>query len=122
MARINEHTDLSYIVEVMEVENALKGKRFSITGHLGRTRKEFVEIIQQAGGYFDKGPSYSTDYLITNNDWNANSTVRKGASRKLLKAQREGVKIITEAQFYEMITAHGETCADGGTDGMGFLG
>jgi len=112
MARINEHTDLASIIEVMEVQNALKGRRFSITGHLGRPRKEIVAIIKQAGGYFDKAPNYNTTYLITNLDWNEGSTVCKGASNKLLKARELGVKIISEAKFYEMICEYGETCGD----------
>ncbi len=112
MARISHLTDMATIVEVMEVQNALKSKRFSITGHLGRPRKEIVAIIEQAGGIFDKSPIWGTHYLITNNDWNKGSTIRKGASRKLLKAQENGIKIISEQVFYDMICEHGETCVD----------
>ena len=112
MARINEMTDLATIIEVMEVQNALRGKRFSITGHLGRPRKEIVAIIEQAGGNFDKAPVWGTTYLITNNDWNKGSTIKKGASKKLLKAQEQGIKIISEQAFYDMIIEQGETCAD----------
>ena len=112
MARINEHTDMATIVEIMEVRNALRGKRFSITGHLGRPRKEIVAIIEQAGGHFDKSPVWGTTYLITNKDWNKGSTIAKGASRKLLAAHDKGIEIISEAKFYEMICESGETCAD----------
>jgi len=112
MARVNENTPMALVVEIMEVRNALKGKRFSITGHLGRPRKEIVAIIEQAGGHFDKTPVWGTNFLISNLDWNAGSTVRKGASRKLLAAQEKGIKIISEAKFYEMICEQGETCAD----------
>jgi NAD-dependent DNA ligase len=112
MARINEHTDMATIVEIMEVRNALKGKRFSITGHLGRPRKEIVAIIEQAGGHFDKSPVWGTHFLITNKDWNKGSTITNGASRKLLAAHDKGIKIISEAKFYEMICESGETCAD----------
>lgn len=110
MSRINEGTNLATIVEIMEVENALKGKRFSITGHLGRPRKEIEEIIRKSGGFFDKAPGYGTHYLITNADWNPNSTVQKGASLKLLKAGKLGVRIISESQFYDMIMSNGEVC------------
>ncbi len=112
MARVNEHTPMALVVEVMEVQNALRGKSFSITGHLGRPRKEIVAIIEQAGGRFDKSPTYGTTHLITNSDWNEGSTIRKGASRKLIKAQEQGTKIIDEQAFYDMICEHGETCAD----------
>jgi NAD-dependent DNA ligase len=108
MARVNEHTDMATIVEIMEVGNALKGKRFSITGHLGRPRKEIVAIIEQAGGYFDKAPVWGTHFLITNKDWNKGSTITSGASRKLLAAHDKGIKIISEAKFYEMICASAE--------------
>jgi NAD-dependent DNA ligase len=112
MARVNENTPMALVLEIMEVQNALKGKRFSITGHLGRPRKEIVEIIKQAGGFFDKSPVWGTNYLITNKDWNEGSTIAKGASRKLLAARDKGIKIITEAQFYAMICEQGETCGD----------
>lgn len=112
MARINEMTDLATIIEVMEVQNALKRKRFSITGHLGRPRKEIVAIIEQAGGTFDKSPTWGTNFLITNSDWNKGSTIRKGASRKFIKAQEQGIKIISEQVFYDMLIEQGETCAD----------
>jgi len=112
MAKNNEFTDLWAVVEVMEVTNAFRGKSFSITGHLGRKRDDVVKIIEQAGGTFHKAPEWGTTYLITNRDWNAGSTVRAGASRKLLKAQKNGTKIITEEEFCNMLIASGETAAD----------
>ena len=112
MARVNEHTPMALVIEVMEVQNALRGMRFSITGHLGRPRKEIIAIIEQSGGYFDKQPSYGTDFLISNLDWNEGSTIVKGASRKLLAARAKGIRIISEKKFYDMICEYGETCAD----------
>lgn len=111
MARINSMTDMATIIEVMEVTDAFKGKRFSITGHLGRPREDIVKIIETAGGTFEKEPRWGTHYLITNADWTA-KTVSPSASRKFLKAKNNGVKIISEAQFYEMLVAQGETAAD----------
>jgi len=113
MARKNEKTDLWTVVEVMEVSNALKGKRFSITGHLGLPRDRVVKIIETAGGQFEERPRYGTNYLITNKDWNANSTVAKGKSSKLIEAERNGIKIISEDQFCQMIIDNGESTADG---------
>lgn len=112
MARPNEQTDLWCVVEVMEVTNAFRGKSFSITGHLGRKRDDIVKIIEQAGGVFHKTPEWRTTYLITNRDWNAGSTVKDGASRKLLKAQANGTKIISEEEFCALLIAHGEVAAD----------
>lgn len=103
-------TDLATVIEVMEVTDAFRGKRFSITGHLGRKRDDIVKIIETAGGRFDKQPDYGTDYLITNKDWTA-QTVQRGASKKLLRAHERGVKIISEQRFYDMLCAQGETAA-----------
>ncbi len=103
MARVNELTDLATVLEVMECGGALKGKTFSITGHLGRPRKDIIAIIDQAGGRFEERPRYGVNYLITNKDWNKGSTVTAKASSKLLAAQRYGIKILGEQEFYDMI-------------------
>lgn len=116
MARINEMTDMATIIEVMEVTDAFKGKSFSITGHLGRKREDIVKIIEVAGGTFHKEPAWNTTYLITNSDWTA-KTVKPGASRKFEKAKRNGTRIISEQQFYDMLIAQGETAASRAQDG-----
>ena len=112
MARINEFTDLSLVFEILEVEGTLTRKSwnnrniplvFSISGHLGRSRKDMISIIEQAGGEFRATPSrMDCDYLITNNDWNKGSTKGK-VSKKVAKAQRDGIKIISEQEFYDML-------------------
>ena len=114
MARTNEKTDMWTVIEVMEVSNALKGKTFSITGHLGRARDVIVKIIETAGGTFEPRPRRGTTYLITNKDWNRGSTVEATKSSKLIEAERNGIKIISEDQFCQMIIDHGETAADMG--------
>ena len=103
MAERTESTDMWEIALVMEPSNALKGKSFSITGHLGLPREDIVRIIETAGGRFESRPKYGTNYLITNRSWNANSTVEKGKSSKLIEAERNGVKIINEGQFCRMV-------------------
>jgi len=108
--RVNAMTDLATVIEVMEVTDAFSGKSFSITGHLGRKREDVVKIIETAGGTFHKQPEWGTTYLITNSDWTAR-TVRKGASKKLLRALERGTKIISEAEFYDMLCTHGVTAA-----------
>lgn len=105
MARRNDKTDAIIVAEVMEAgaeEKPLRGKSFSISGHLGKRREDVVALIEQAGGRFDKSPSFGTTYLITNGDWSA-ATVAPGASRKLEAARRNGTKIITEAVFLAML-------------------
>jgi len=108
MARINELTDLATVLEVMECGGALKGKVFSITGHLARPRKDIVSIIEQAGGRFEERPRYGVHFLITNKDWNKGSTVTAKASSKLLDAQKNGIKVISETEFYDMIMKNDE--------------
>ena len=105
MARINELTDLATVLEVMECGGALKGKVFSITGHLARLRTDIIAIIEQAGGRFEERPKWGVNYLITNKDFNANSTIKPNKSSKMIEAERNGIKLISEAQFYEMIMA-----------------
>lgn len=112
MAKENASTDLWKIVQVMEVSNALKGKSFSITGHMGLTRPEIADIIRTAGGRFEERPRYGTTYLITNMQWNKGSTVDPKKSSKLIEAERNKVKIISEEKFCQMIIDGGETMAD----------
>lgn len=111
MAHISELTDVATVVEVMEVEDAFKGKRFSITGHISINRDRFIQIVEKAGGVFDKAPTYGTTYLVTNSDWTPGSTV--GAkSKKFEKAQKLGIRILSEKKFFDMLVAAGKTCAD----------
>lgn len=106
MARKNDMTKLNDVLEVMEPSpNALCGKSFSVSGHLGKPRKEIIDLIEKAGGRFDKAPRWGTTYLVTNFDWNAGSTIADDTSRKIETAKRNGVKIISEATLYEMLTA-----------------
>lgn len=106
MARKNERTNVAIVAEVMEAgatDQVLKGKSFSITGHLSRPRQVIVNLIEQAGGRFDKEPAWGTTYLITNADWTA-KTVSAGASRKFEKARANRVQIITEDAFLAMLS------------------
>ncbi len=114
MARQNDQTDMWTVIEVMEVSNALRGRTFSITGHMGRPRDVIVKIIETAGGRFEPRPRRGTNYLITNRDWNRGSTVEAKKSSKLIEAERNGIKIISEDEFCQMVIDNGETAADGG--------
>ncbi len=107
MARKNDLTNTVLAAEIMEAgadTKPLRGKSFSITGHLSKKREDIVALIVQAGGRFDKSPSFGTSYLVTNQDWTA-ATVSPGASKKLAAARRNGTKVITEAQFLEMLVS-----------------
>lgn len=109
MARQNDATNLWAIIEVLEMNgSALRGLSFSITGHLGLPRGQIVKIIESAGGTFNAQPDYGTRYIVTNKDWNANSTVTAKASSKLIKAQQRGIKIISENEFCQMVIDRNE--------------
>ena len=112
MAKNNESTALWQVVEVMEVSNALKGKRFSITGHLGLPRPAIVKIIETAGGQLEECPKWGTHFLITNKEFNRGSTIHPTKSSKMIEAERNGIKVISEAEFCQMIIDGGETMAD----------
>jgi len=103
MARANEKSDLWAVVEVMEVTQGLKGKSFSITGHMGVPRPRVIKIIEMAGGRFEERPRYGTNYLITNRDWNTGTTVDPKKSSKLIEAEKNRIKVISEDEFCQMI-------------------
>lgn len=103
MARQNDKTDLWTVVEVMEVSGALTGKRFSITGHLAKPRKDIINIIQQAGGIFEERPRWGVHFLICNHDWNPGTTIKPKKSSKLIEAERNGIRVISESEFCQML-------------------
>ena len=103
MARTNETTNFLEIVSVMEITGKpLKGMRICVTGHLSLPRDRWVEIIEQAGGTFHKSVAYNTTHLCTNADWTQGSINGK-VSSKYEKAQRFGVKIISEQDLLDLI-------------------
>ena len=96
--RHNEFTEMPKIATVMVEEKKLKGMKICITGHLGAPRKEIEEMIVTLGGQVNGNVTYDTTHLLTNQDWNDGAK-----SSKFIKAKGYGVKLITEAQFYELI-------------------
>jgi NAD-dependent DNA ligase len=106
MAKQTESTDILNVMAVNEdTSNALRGKRVSFTGHLGLTRDEMVKFIEANGGRFDESPKYGTHYLVTNREWNKGSTITEKKSRKLIAAEQNGVKILSEKEFLDMVFA-----------------
>lgn len=73
---------------------ALAGKTFVITGTLqGMSRDEAKKIIEDAGGSVTAAVSGSTDYLLAG---------EKGGS-KLQKAEKLGIRILTQQQWQRLI-------------------
>ena len=74
--------------------NRLKGKSFCFTGTLKLYGREQAETLtEQAGGKTASGVSKNLDYLV----------VGEKAGSKATKAQLLGVKILTEAEFKELL-------------------
>jgi DNA ligase (NAD+) len=83
------------VQDFAKIEGALSGKNFVITGTLsGMSREEAAAKIENLGGNFQKTISKTTDFLVTGG--------KVGAS-KLAKAEKLGVKILTEDDFLEML-------------------
>ena len=84
---------MNYLKEENEDER-FYGKTFVLTGALEKfTRDEASEIIENFGGKTSSSVSKKTDYVLAGED----------AGSKLKKANELGVKVITEAEFEEMI-------------------
>lgn len=106
MAKNNESTAILNVMAVHEeTSNALRGKSVSFTGHLGMKRDEMVKFIEDHGGRFDATPGYRTTYLVTNREWNKGSTITEKKSRKLIAAEQNGTKILSEKDLIEMVFA-----------------
>lgn len=103
MARNNKMTGLAEVVSVMEPTQTLKGMTFCMTGHLGKPRAEIQQMIVAAGGQISSSVTRYVTHLITNEDWTATTIGVGRRSSKYQKAQSYRTKIISEAQFYEMI-------------------
>lgn len=75
-------------------DSRFEGKTFVLTGSLEKfTRSEASDIIEKYGGKTSGTVSKKTDYVLAGEE----------AGSKLTKAQKLGVKVISEEQFLEMI-------------------
>jgi len=80
------------VPEIKETTNQLEGKSFCCTGKVSRPRKEIEQDIKNAGGVI-KSVSKNLDYLVAG----------EKAGSKLEKAEKLGVKVITETELQEML-------------------
>lgn len=85
--------------EMDKIENSstiLAGKNFVVTGNFGTSarRKEIENLVEINGGKKVSSVSAKTDFIVAGD---------KAGSSKLEKAEKLGVKIISEADFLEMI-------------------
>ncbi len=82
------------VKEVQETTNELAGKSFCCTGKVTRPRKAIEADIINAGGSI-KSVNKSLDYLVAGDK----------AGSKLAKAEKLGIKVITESELMEMLNA-----------------
>jgi DNA ligase (NAD+) len=77
-----------------QISNALEGKTFLFTGTLIRFSRDVAkELVEQNGGKNLSGVSAKLDFLVAG----------EKAGSKLAKAEKLGVKVISEEDFLEMI-------------------
>lgn len=87
--------DYGVEAEIKEIEgesDLLSGLVFVITGTLSRPREYFKDIILTAGGKVSDSVSAKTSYLLAG----------ENAGSKLKKAEKLGVKIISEDEFQQL--------------------
>ena len=91
--------DLGVKVKDFEkIEGALVGKSFVITGTLKTmTREQAIEKIEALGGKFQKTISKTTDFLVIG---------EKVGKTKISKAEKLGVKVMSEDKFLKEINAN----------------
>ena len=79
-------------------EGVLSGKNFVITGTLKKmSREQAAEKIELLGGKFQKTISKTTDFLVIG---------EKVGKTKILKAEKLGVKVMSEDKFLKEINAN----------------
>lgn len=102
--RNNENTKLATVIDVLEPSpNALRDKVVCITGHMGKPRHEVEDLIRRAGGRTTADVAWDTNLLVSNQDWSAGTIGRKKKSAKQIKAERTGVRVVSEKELYDMM-------------------
>ena len=90
--------ELAKIVRIEETStdstSSISGLHICVTGSLdGFSRKEMADVIKSKGAFFDSSVTGNTDILITNDT--------SSGSSKLKKAEKLGVRIMSEKDFCE---------------------
>lgn len=83
--------------------DVLGGKSFVVSGKFSISREELKEMIEKYGGRNVSAVSASTDYIIAGEAM---------GPAKAQKAEKLGVKVISESDFYEMIKGAENTSAE----------
>ncbi|MFV8472232.1 NAD-dependent DNA ligase LigA [Mycoplasma sp. 1458C] len=86
--------ELNYIISQKETTGLLNGLSFVVTGKMAVSRDEMWEIIEHNSGIVHKSISGRTNYLVCGENV---------GEVKIEKAKKLGTKIISEAEFFELI-------------------
>ncbi len=81
-------------IETLQEGGKLSGISFCFTGAMANPRPFYQELVVKNGGKNDSSVTKTTTYLVCNEN--------KGSS-KSMKAEKLGVKIITEQDFMKLI-------------------
>ncbi|MDR1582309.1 MAG: NAD-dependent DNA ligase LigA [Prevotellaceae bacterium] len=76
------------------LSDRLQGKNIVVSGNFSRPRDELKQLIERHGGKNTSGVTSNTNYLIAGD---------KMGPAKLQKAEKLGIKIISESEFLEMV-------------------
>ncbi len=88
-----EEVGVKIIEENEQTSDFLSGLTFVVTGTLSKPREEIKQFIESLGGHVSDNVTKKTDYLI----------VGQNPGSKLEKAQKFGVKILTEEEFHKLV-------------------
>lgn len=88
---------------------SLAGKSFVVSGRFSRSRDEMKELIERHGGRNLAAVSGNVDFIVAGENM---------GPAKLKKAEKLGIRIISEEEFLEMIRNDG-AASDNGTAGSG---
>jgi DNA ligase (NAD+) len=94
--RLREH-GLRFVMEdsgVSALSNRLEGKTFVVSGVFSVSREEIKDLIEKHGGRNTGSVSAKTNYLLAGD---------KMGPEKLRKAEKLGVRVISEEEFRELI-------------------
>ena len=85
--------------EVEKLSDTLSGMTIMITGNYSISRDLMKQYIEAHGGKVGSSVSSSTTYLLAGN---------KAGASKLQKAEKLGIPVISEEEFYKIANPNGE--------------
>lgn len=85
--------ETSYSSDIANIVNIITGTKFVITGKLSKNRDYFAGLIEYNKGIVSSSVSKNTDFLLAG----------EKAGSKLAKAEKLGIKILSEEDFFNLL-------------------